>query len=154
MDRKFTLAGLKRVRDLQEEQAAALLAKANHRLHSAQAARDHAVTVLAAQSFPEDAIIGENLEWDIAEERTQAWRAIVAARASATALVRESTQVIHNAAADVDDATRAWAEAKMRAAMIEKLRDRHQHALVAEEMRGEQLVLDEAALRASQGGRQ
>lgn len=149
MNKKFTLAGLMRVRELQEERAAAELARANHERHLAQERRAAAQHVLASQAFPD--VAESHLEPGIftLEDDAPTWRAVVAARASATAMVRESAQVLSAAQQGVDQATDAWAHAKMRAAMIDKLKAKHVAAVEAEDLREEQVLLDEAALRRS-----
>lgn len=150
MSKKFPLAGLMRVRALQEERAAAQLAHANYVKHLAEQDAMAARQRLAAQEFPEDDD-SEELEPGIfvLEDDVQTWKAVVAARASATAMLRESTQALAMAASSADAAADEWAHAKMRAAMIEKLKARHQSAVEAQELRDEQIVLDEAALRRS-----
>lgn len=150
MNKNFSLAGLMRVRALQEERAAAELAHANHLRHLADVERETAEQILAAQAFPESEE-NEELESGIftLEDDVQTWKAVVAARASATAMLRESTQALAMAKTSADAAANEWAHAKMRAAMIEKLKSRHDQAVEAQELRDEQVVLDEAALRRS-----
>ncbi|WP_199422587.1 flagellar export protein FliJ [Actinotalea solisilvae] len=130
----FRLAGLLRLRGMQEEQAAAHLARENASLTAAQRREEATARALAGTDLPERA---DDLSW----------QAAVAARAAATGMLAEAI-----AARDVVDfrvrrATGEWSDARARALMIRKLEERHQAALVAEELRLEQLVLDEAAAR-------
>ncbi len=151
MNRNFALSGLMRVRELQEERAAADLARANRLRLDAQVARAVAEQTLAGQTFPADAPA------DLYEERhthevsvhTPTWRAIVAARASATALLGEYNHAVYIASEAADLATGEWSEARMRAAMISKLKVKHHRELDAADLREEQIVLDESALRRS-----
>src|SRR5690606_21986342 len=82
-----------------------------------------------------------------AVQNAATWHAVVAARASVAALLRDSTEALHAANAEADEATQEWQAAKTRAAMIEKLKQRHDRETQAEELRTEQIALDEAALR-------
>ncbi|MCB2411332.1 flagellar export protein FliJ [Demequina sp. TTPB684] len=149
MNRNFALSGLMRVRELQEERAAADLARANKARLDAQVARAVAEQSLANQSFPADAPA------DMYEERrahevavsTPTWRAIVAARASATALLGEYNHAVYIASEAADAATGEWSEARMRAAMISKLKVKHLREVEAADLREEQIVLDESSLR-------
>ena len=64
-------------------------------------------------------------------------------------MLRESTQALSVASENAEAATEQWAQAKTKAAMIDKLKARHAVEVEAEELREEQLTLDEAALRKS-----
>jgi len=147
MDRKFSLSGLMRVRELQEERAAAELALANRRRHLAQEDQRTKEAVLAEQSFPIITKVDVMAHTHEAVQNATTWQAVVAARASVAAMLRESTHALNMAQRDADQATKEWNAAKTRAAMIEKLQQRHQHEVEAQELRDEQIVLDEAALR-------
>ncbi len=148
MSRAFTLAGLMRVRELQEERAAADLALANQDRLEAKERRMAIRQTLTEQEFPEvaNADVFDRHTHEV-EVYAPTWRAIVAARASVTAMLGESTQALHVATEVADAATDEWARAKMRAAMIEKLRVRHDREVEAVELREEQIALDESALR-------
>ena len=148
MSKSFSLAGLLRVRELQEERAAAQLALANQERLAAAKRRSEIEDTLAVQGFPARA------EADVFDRRTHevevntpTWRATVAARASVTAMLRESTDALNVASVSADAAAQEWAYSKSRAAMIEKLRVRHLKEREAEDLREEQIVIDEAALR-------
>ncbi|WP_182112597.1 MULTISPECIES: flagellar export protein FliJ [unclassified Actinotalea] len=130
----FRLAGLLRLRGMQEEQAAAELERANASLRAAERRERRSAQALAAAELPERS-----------DEIT--WQAAVAARAAASGLFTEAV-----AARDVVDfrvrrATDDWSDARARALMIRKLADRHEAVVAVEELRSEQLALDEAALR-------
>jgi len=148
MTKRFQLAGLMRVRQLQEETAAAELAKANVvKLEAKKRAQADGET-LAGHDFPD---LAHSNAYDAHAEALGAyspnWQAIVAARASIAAMLRESTQALEVASEKSATATDQWAEAKMRAAMIDKLKARHDVEIEAEVLREEQLALDETALR-------
>lgn len=148
MTKRFHLAGLMRVRELQEERAAAQLAEANRIKLAAAKLADSANESLAGQSFPD---LAHANAYDAHAESLEAysptWQAVVAARASVAAMLRESTQALSVAAAQADTAAEQWADAKMRAAMIDKLKVRHDREIEAEDLREEQIALDETALR-------
>jgi len=137
-----------RVRKLQEEAAAAELAKANRAKLEAKKRAEVDGETLASQDFPD---LAHSNAYDAHAEAlgtySPNWQAIVAARASVAAMLRESTQALEVASAKSATATGQWAEAKMRAAMIDKLKARHDVEIEADELREEQLGLDETALR-------
>lgn len=148
MNKRFHLSGLMRVRELQEEKAAADLAEANQ-VKLEATVRNAAVNgTLEAQSFPD---LARSNAYDAHAEALTSyspnWQAIVAARAAVAAMLRESNQALRVASDNADAATEQWALAKTKAAMIDKLKARHDAQVEAEELREEQLTLDEAALR-------
>jgi len=150
MSRRFALAGLMRVRKLQEERAAADLAKANRDKLDAKRRTDDIGGALAGQEFPDFAHANAyDAHAEALASYTPNWQAVVAARASVAAMLRESTQALEVASERAASATDQWAEAKMRAAMVDKLKARHDVEVVAEDLREEQLTLDETALRKS-----
>ena len=150
MSKRFQLAGLMRVRQLQEEKAAADLAQANQAKLEARSRNESVTQTLAGQSFPDLAYANA---YDAHAEALTAyspnWQAIVAARAAVAAMLRESKQALRVASDNAAMATEHWAQAKTKAAMIDKLKVRHDAQLEAEVLREEQLTLDEAALRKS-----
>ncbi len=150
MAKRFQLAGLMRVRELQEEKAAADLAEANHLKLEAKRRSQEARDTLGAQSFPD---LARSNAYDAHAEALTSyspnWQAIVAARAAVAAMLRESNQALHIASENASYATDQWAQAKTKAAMIDKLKARYNVQLEAEQLREEQLTLDEAALRKS-----
>ena len=150
MVKRFQLAGLLRVRELQEEKAAADLAEANQAKLEARRHAEAMNETLAVQTFPD---LAHSNAYDAHAEALTSyspnWKAIVAARAAVAAMLRESTQALSVASDNAAMATEQWAQAKTRAAMIDKLKARHDVQVEAEELREEQLTLDEAALRKS-----
>lgn len=130
----FRLAGLTHLRRMQEEQAAAELARANAEARAAQERRRETAEMLSDATFPHS---GDEL----------VWRAAVAARTSLSGLVTESQAAIILAQQRVAAATDEWSEARTRATTLGKLEERHEQATRAEEEHAEQLVLDEAAIR-------
>ena len=150
MVKRFQLAGLMRVRELQEEKAAADLAEANQAKLEARKRSEALNGTLAEQSFPD---LAHSNAYDAHAEALTSyspnWQAIVAARAAVAAMLRESTQALSVASENAEAATEQWAQAKTKAAMIDKLKARHAVEVEAEELREEQLTLDEAALRKS-----
>ena len=150
MVKRFQLAGLMRVRQLQEEKAAADLAEANQAKLEARRQAEAMSETLAGQGFPD--LAHANAYDAHAEALTSYspnWQAIVAARAAVAAMLRESTQALTVASDNAAAATEQWALAKTKAAMIDKLKARHAIEVEAEELREEQVTLDEAALRKS-----
>lgn len=134
MSRSFRLAGLLRLRRLQEEQAAADLARANAERLAAVERRRVTAEMLGDSSLPA-----------LGDEAT--WKAAVAGRAALQGMVTESLVAIDLAAAQVDHAAGLWTEARTRATTLTKLEERHELAVRVEDDRLEQLVLDEAATR-------
>lgn len=134
MDQSFRLAGLLRLRRLEEERAAAGLAAANAATREAEDERDELTTVMAGTIFPRHT--DEN-----------AWRSAVAARASLTALVGEAAVAVDVAVRRGEIAAEDWTAARTRVAMLDKLAERHEALVRAEEDRAEQQLLDEVASR-------
>lgn len=130
----FPLAGLLRLRALQEEQAAAELALANADRRRAERRRRETAEALAGMRLPESA-----------DDLT--WQAAVAARAAMRSLTTEAGAAQDVAAERAGHAGAAWSAARTRAVALGKLEERHGRAVRAEEERAEQLVLDEAAAR-------
>lgn len=148
MNRKFPLQGLLRARVLQEEQAAAALATANYARTQAETAADNARRQLAGLAFPSVPVE----PFGLSPRATVSWGATVAARAATIARVQDLSQVVDHAHAQAEEATDAWKEARRHADAIGKLDDKHQEAVAVEELRDEQRVLDEAAIRGARGG--
>lgn len=133
----FRLAGLLRLRRLQEDQAAAELARTHAERRAAAHRRDETAQLLAGTSFP---VHGDEL----------VWRAAVAGRASLAGLTTEATAALAAVESRVDQATGEWSAARTRATTLSKLEERHEVLVRAEEEAAEQLVLDEAASRRHQ----
>lgn len=130
----FRLAGLLRLRGMQEEQASAELARANASLRAAERREARTAQALAGADLPE-------------QSDAVTWQASVAARAAAAGLLTEAIAARDVVEVQVRRATGEWSDARARMLMIKKLEERHQALLVAEELRLEQLALDEAAGR-------
>ncbi len=130
----FRLAGLLRLRRSQEEIAAAELARANAERQAARRRRLETEALLHGSTLP-----------DRSDEN--AWRLAVASRAALGSLVAEHTLALAAAAAHVDARTQEWGAARVRMTTLEKLSDRHDVEVRAEEERLEQIVLDETATR-------
>lgn len=132
----FRLASLLRVRRLEEEREAARLAIANYERSEADLRRRQDETSLSVSSLPQHA------DW-------LHWQAAVASRAALGGLLAESTAAAENAAYQAKAAEKVWGAARARAVVLEKLEERHVAAEQAEELRVEQLVLDEVATQAA-----
>ena len=134
MTRAFRLASLLRVRRLEEDRAAGVLAAANRRRVEAAARRWQDETALAVSGLPNHS---DELHW----------QAAVASRAALGGLLTESAAVAVMASQQAGIAERAWSAARTRAVVLEKLELRHDLAEQVEELRVEQLLLDEVATR-------
>lgn len=140
MARPFPLAGLMRLRRLQEDEAAGTLAAAN------RAARLHADRQRAAR---------HELDSTSSEASgTTALLAVAAARASARSMLAslDALAVEHQAAAA--EAHEEYLQARLKASGMEKLEARHQADAHGEALRAEQIGLDELALRGRKIGGQ
>lgn len=134
MSRRFPLAGLLRVRTLAEDRAAAALADAHRRRRLAQESTTRAAARLRGAALDQDA-------------DALAWQAAVAARAALSGLLVETEEAQTAADADVARATDAWSAARRATRAVDRLAERHHEAVVQEELRDEQKVLDEIAGR-------
>lgn len=134
MSRAFRLAGLLRLRHLQEEQAAAGLARANAVVQAAQDKQVAEMGMLVQATFP-------------AHTNTIGWDAAVATRAALAGILGETAVAVDVAARRAEIATGEWQAARSRVATLEKLEDRHVTQVRRDEDHAEQLVLDEAASR-------
>ena len=134
MSRPYRLAGLLRLRKLQEDQAASDLAVANGARRAALARQDEAVQELAGHGFSPVTDVG-------------AWRSAIASRVALRGLMLEASAGAELAATEVDQRELAWADARRRAVPLEKLAERHDEAEMVEDLRQEQIVLDEIASR-------
>jgi flagellar FliJ protein len=144
MERNFALAGLLRLRHLQQDAAAGELAAANARLNTNETRRAEASAALTV--LPSEATGTASLA-AIAAGRTSAQSML----ADLDALSREYRQTAENAHA-------AFTAKRAESVGLEKLEGRHGMILAAEDLRAEQTVLDEIAStgwhrRASGGNR-
>jgi len=137
MERAFRLAGLLRLRQLQQDLAAGQLATSHAALRAADVSRGGAQTALADSHLPD----GDH----------RAWGAAVAARAAFGVLLIEATACADGARDQVHTSTGEWSAARSRSVVLEKLEDKHSVVVRYEDDRQERLVLDEVALRGARG---
>ena len=135
MSRPFPLAGLLRLRQLQEDRAAAALAIANREaaLHSARVAA-----------------VRRDLRGTAGAETTDATslRAVAAARASGRSMLASLEALSGNSREAADEASEAFTQARVQSAGLEKLQNRHNESEAVDELRIDQAALDELALMA------
>ncbi|WP_332601764.1 flagellar FliJ family protein [Arthrobacter sp. S2(2024)] len=131
MNRQFSLAGLLRLRQTQQEAAASGLARANSRSSSLRSRRATAREELAESAG--------------AAGSSASLLAIAAARASAQSMLAELDALAASAEAEAAEARAEYTEAKRRAVGLEKLETRHGAAFEAFALHAEQSVLDEIA---------
>lgn len=131
----FRLAGLLRLRKLQEEAARAQVAR--------ERASEHARRRQDAQVR---ALLGDSAVEVSSAETVQS---IAAARASSSSMLSELDALIARDVAAVAEADAAHGAARARTVQLEKLEERHAARTRAEELRAEQNVLDEHAARAA-----
>lgn len=127
--RDFSLAGLLRLRKLEEDIAASELASANRKVHDNQALQSR---------------VRRNIAGMESTAATSAQlRAIAAARSATNSTLTELDGVLHRLHDDAHKAQDAHTAARARSRGIEKLRDKHTAAEVHEDLRAEQNALDE-----------
>lgn len=131
MTRAFPLAGLLRLRRLQEEAAAAKLAAANAQVQETSHVQAQAYQVLAQSP--------------LAATDSATMCAIAAARASSRAMLADLAALGIRRTADADTAQAAFYSARADSVSLEKLEARHVLEAAAEDLRAEQTVLDELA---------
>ena len=136
MQRAFRLDGLLRLRTLQEDQAAAVLAVSNAALRDAEDRRQATLATLAGHRLPMTA--------DAA-----GWRTSVVTRSALTHLLGDAAIEVRDAGERVGADTVAWSAARSRSVGLEKLQDKHRTAVHTEDARVEQLALDEVASRST-----
>jgi flagellar FliJ protein len=134
VSRAFRLAGLLRLRALAEEQAAAQRAASVRGRDTATARAAATQAALASAEFP-------------GMSDSRGVQAVVASRLALSALLVDRRAQVLVAQDEVDAADAAWSEARTRTRTLEKLQEKHDTAVRAEEQRAEQLVLDEVAGR-------
>ncbi|MBZ2196859.1 hypothetical protein [Occultella gossypii] len=127
----FPLAGLLRVRRLQQDQRAGDLARANRRHREDVRRTERLAGVLAGSPV------------EVEDRATLV--ALVAARASARGLLAELRASEAGSASDVEDARAAHHDARAATTSLEKLEERHAAGVTLEELRAEQGALDETA---------
>jgi flagellar FliJ protein len=131
MNRQFPLAGLLRLRKMQEDQAAAGLARAASSARSASERRAAARTELAGSG---DTSVS-----------SAALLAIAAARASSQSMLADLDALAEVAEEQLSAARSDYSHARRSAAGLEKLEDRHLAERAAADLLAEQGALDEIA---------
>lgn len=132
MSRLFPLAGLLRIRKMEEDTSRQRLAEANANL---------------SETLEE---VG-GLHAYLAQERDRtgvnaSLAAVAASRAATAGLLAVLDMEAEQREAEVEEARAAYSGTRMRARALEKLADRHESQVVAEELAAEQVQLDEAAV--------
>ncbi|MCI4658677.1 hypothetical protein E3O44_18450 [Cryobacterium algoricola] len=131
MKRDFALAGLLRLRHLQQDAAAGELAAANALLHSNEARRAEASAALTV--LPSEAT------------GTASLAAIAAGRTSAQSMLADLDALGRDYRRTAETAHAAFTAKRAESVGLEKLEDRHGIFVAAEDLRAEQTVLDEIA---------
>jgi flagellar FliJ protein len=141
MARAFSLAGLLRLRHVQQDEAASDLAAANARLREAAVRRAKAWAMLESGSQLDGVVDSHSL------------LAVAAARSSARSMLAELDAVVlgHEEAAGHAQVT--FNAARARSIGLEKLEEKHTAVVAEEDVRSEQLVLDEIASTAWNRGK-
>jgi flagellar FliJ protein len=134
MSAQFSLAGLLRLRKLEEDQRAAELNSARDR-ESIGLARTRRVRRALAEGH-EDPQAHASLA------------SIAATRASSATMLSELSELDNDNAAEVEKAVAAHADAHRKTLGLEKLETRFEEKKAAEELREEQLLLDDLSSRA------
>lgn len=137
--RPFRLQSVARLREMEEDRAAAELVRRREFRRTADLRTAQAQAALSSATLPGEADV-------------DAWQLAVAARAAAIASATEAVVVAGLAADDESSAQRAWSAARTRTATMTKLAERHRAAELAAENHAEQLVLDEIATQRAQQG--
>jgi flagellar protein FliJ len=131
MARAFPLAGLLRLRHLQQDQAAGELAAANSDLQETSVSRERARVALGATSTDTRSVEG--------------LYAVAAARAATRGMLADLDTLGRRHEAAAQHAQAAFDAARARALSLEKLEGRHEKTVATEEQHDEQLVIDEIA---------
>lgn len=131
MARNFRLAGLLRLRQVQQEQAASDLAAANARARESAARQNRVRTTLGG--------IG------VEATSSNVLYAIAAARSSSRSMLAELTAVESQDRAHVADAAAAYAQARARSLGLEKLEARHAETQNGADLAAQQSAIDEIA---------
>jgi flagellar FliJ protein len=131
MARSFPLAGLLRLRQLQQDQAAGDLAAANARL------RENGRSIAQARG-----LLGTTAS-EVSD--AAALHALAAARASSRSMLADLQALEQLRRDEAEQARAGFQQARARAVALEKLEARHAVAAAAEELHGEQVALDEIA---------
>ncbi len=131
MARNFSLAGLLRLRKLEQDVAADELASANRRLRENRSLQSRTRIALGATGTePTDAA---------------ALTAMAASRAAMCSMLAELDAVGRDESVAVASANSQLMEARKRSIGLEKLATKHDRVLAAEDLRSEQWAIDELA---------
>lgn len=131
MSRMFPLAGLLRLRQIQEEKAAGELASANARSRELRARQARMRDGLGSTSATPTS--------------TTVLYAVAAARASSRSMLAELDALDSEHQPVLDQANEVFAQARARSIGLEKLAGRHQEQQAEEELHAEQAAIDEMA---------
>ncbi|MEQ4520866.1 flagellar FliJ family protein [Pseudarthrobacter sp. B907] len=129
MSRQFSLAGLLRLRQIQQDQAATGLARARSRSSSVRAREASARRQLTAT--------------DEEISSSASLRAVAAARSASHSMLADLQSLARIAETDEAAAREEFIAARTRSVGLEKLQDRHHAEVNTAELRAEQSVLDE-----------
>lgn len=127
----FSLAGLLRLRHLEEDEAGQTLARANSRLEE-NSAREAQIRRKLGGGDDEAASV-------------EVLRAVAAARASSRSMLAELEAVARVQRQEADEARAAFSAARTRSKGLERLEEKHNLAVAVGELRTEQNALDEIA---------
>jgi flagellar FliJ protein len=131
MSKQFSLAGLLRLRHLEQDEAAGKLASANPSLDATSVERNRARAALGATRA------------DVTS--TESLYAMAAGRASMRSMLADLDSMIFQQKHDAEEANDVFKQARAQAIALEKLEAKHVEAVAIEELRAEQAVLDELA---------
>jgi flagellar protein FliJ len=131
MSRQFSLAGLLRLRHLQQDEAAGQLASANARLDATSVQRNRARAALGATRSEASS--------------TETLYAMAAGRASMRSTLADLDSMLTQQHAEAVEANDAFSSARAKAVALEKLEAKHTQTVMLEELRAEQNVIDEIA---------
>ncbi|MGV8978417.1 MAG: flagellar FliJ family protein [Cellulomonas sp.] len=134
MSRPFRLASLLHLRGMAEDRAAAELAAAARLRAAADDRRRTTEIMLGSASLPARA---DELHF----------RAAAASRAALGSLLTERRSEVQIADGRVVVANAAWTAARVQTKALERLQERHDELVRAEDERAEQMVLDEVGAR-------
>jgi len=129
MSRQFSLAGLLRLRQIQQDQAASGLASARSRSNSVRAREASARRQLTATD--EEIVSSASL------------RAVAAARSASHSMLADLQNLARIAETDEATAREEFIAARTRSVGLEKLQARHHAEVTTAELRAEQSTLDE-----------
>lgn len=136
MVRAFSLAGLLRMRHAEQDIAGANLARTNARV------RDNATTEKRARRA-----LMEFGGASVTSVSTENLRAIAASRLASAVMLHELTALQEQTRLEQVQAQLAYSAARMKSLGLEKLEAKHDARVRREDLRAEQIVLDEVAGR-------